>query len=172
MSRDSSIVQHFGPYRVEVTHPDRVLFPQTGLTKLGLAEHYRAVAEAILPHLAGRPLTQQRFPEGVDGEGFYQKEIPDSFPSWVKRCRLELKEAKDGETHQTQVVGSNLATLVLLVQYGCVTPHVWCSRCDRLDRPDQLVFDLDPGGDDFEDVRFAARKVRDLLDELELVAFL
>lgn len=165
-------VQHFGPYRVEITHADRVLFPETGLTKLGLADYYRDVADSILPCLAGRPLTQQRFPGGVAEEGFYQKAIPDSFPDWVKRCRLELKEPKDGETHQTQVVCDNLATLVLLVQYGCVTPHVWCSRCDRLDSPDQLVFDLDPSRSEFDDVRFAARALRELLDELGLVAFL
>jgi len=165
-------LERFGRHAVEITNPDRVLFPSIGLTKLGLVDYYRAVAGSMLPHLRGRPLTQQRFPSSVEEEGFYQKQIPDSFPDWVGRCRLELREPKDGETHQTQVVCDNLATLVLLAQHGCVTPHVWTSRCDRLDRPDQLVFDLDPSRDDFDDVRFAARVLRELLDELELIAFL
>ena len=165
-------IESFGRHRVEVTHPDRVLFPQTGLTKRGLIDYYRSVSGAMLPHLRGRPLTQQRFPAGIDEESFYQKQIPDSFPSWVARCRLELREPKDGQTHQTQVVCDNLATLVLLAQHACVTPHVWTSRCDRLDRPDQLVVDLDPSRDAFEDVRMAARALRELLDELGLAAFL
>jgi bifunctional non-homologous end joining protein LigD len=164
-------IERFGPYRVEITHPDKVLFPEIGLTKRGLVGYYREVARSLLPHLAGRPLTQQRFPAGVAEEGFYQKEFPDAFPDWVARCRLELKEPRDGETRQTQVVCRNMATLVLLAQYNCVTPHVWTSRCDRLDRPDQVVFDLDPAGDDFEEVRFAARVVRAALEELGLVAF-
>ncbi|HVS15100.1 MAG TPA: non-homologous end-joining DNA ligase [Thermoanaerobaculia bacterium] len=164
-------VERFGPYRVELTHPDKVLFPDAGLTKRGLVDYYRAVADRILPHLSARPLTQQRFPDGVGAEGFYQKEIPDSFPDWVARCRLELREPKAGETHQTQVVCENLATLALLAQHGCVTPHVWTSRCDRLDRPDQVVFDLDPSGDDFDEVRFAARTLHEALDELGLVAY-
>lgn len=155
-----------GRYAVEITHGERVLFPRDGITKADLAEYYAAVAPAMLPHLAGRPLSLQRFPAGIDGEGFFQKEAPDSFPAWIARATVE-KEG--GEI--THALAANAATLVYLANQGSITPHVWLSRVDRPRQPDQLIFDLDPAGDDFAPVRRAAFAARELLAALGLLPY-
>ncbi|HSL59399.1 MAG TPA: non-homologous end-joining DNA ligase [Acidimicrobiales bacterium] len=150
---------------VELGNPDKVLFPDVGLTKRDLAEHYLRVADLALPHLRGRPLTMERHPDGIEASGFVQKEAPGHFPDWIRTVTVP-KEG--GEV--THVVCDDAATLVYLVDQACITPHVWLSTTDHLDRPDRLVVDLDPprGADDPEPVRFAARAVRDVLDELDL----
>ncbi|HYO46091.1 MAG TPA: non-homologous end-joining DNA ligase, partial [Gemmatimonadota bacterium] len=142
---------------------DRVLFPDVGVTKGDLVEHYRRVAGRMVPHLKGRPVSMQRFPSGVEEEGFYQKAAPDYFPDWIRRATV----GKAGGTVE-HVVCDNGATLVYLANQGCITPHVWLSRVDLLDHPDRLIFDLDPPEDDFEVVRFAAGRLRELLGELGL----
>lgn len=150
---------------VEIGNPDKVLFPDDGITKRDLAEHYLRVADLALPHLRDRPLTMERYPDGIDGSGFVQKEAPDHFPDWVGTVTVR-KEG--GEV--SHVVCDDTATLVYLADQACVTPHVWLSTVDRLDRPDRLVLDLDPpeGTDDPDPVRFAARAVREVLDQLDL----
>ena len=166
MSGQPGRALRFGRYTVRLTSLDRVLFPDAGVTKGELVEHYRAVADRMVPHLRGRPVSMQRFPEGIDGEGFFQKSAPDYFPAWIRRARV----AKRGGTVE-HVVCDNAATLVYLANQGCITPHVWLSRIDRIDHPDRLIFDLDPSGSDFAPVRFAALRLRELLIELELDAF-
>lgn len=156
----------FGRYTVELTSLDRVLFPDSGVTKGELVEHYRTVADRMVPHLRGRPISMQRFPGGIQAEGFFQKSAPDYFPTWISRARV----AKEGGTVE-HVVCDNAATLVYLANQGCITPHVWLSRIDRIDRPDRLIFDLDPSGDDFRTVRFAAERLRELLGEIGLDPF-
>ncbi|WP_426402999.1 non-homologous end-joining DNA ligase [Streptomyces sp. R-07] len=146
-----------------VSRPEKLLFAEDGITKADLAGYYRTVATRMLPHLRGRPLMMERHPDGIGGEGFLQKEIPGHFPDWVHRAELP----KEGGT-VTYVLCDDTATLVLLADQGCVTPHRWLSRADRPDRPDRLVFDLDPSGEDFTPVREAARGLHGLLDELEL----
>lgn len=150
---------------VEIGHPDKVLFPDDGITKRDLAEHYLRVADLALPHLRDRPLTMERFPDGIEGSGFVQKEAPGHFPDWVRTVTVP-KEG--GEV--SHVVCDDTATLVYLADQACVTPHVWLSTVDRLDRPDRLVLDLDPpeGTDDPDPVRFAARAVREVLVGLDL----
>ncbi|MEU7009877.1 non-homologous end-joining DNA ligase [Streptomyces sp. NPDC046332] len=152
-----------GRRTVEVGRPEKVLFPEDGITKAGLATYYRTVARRMLPHLRGRPLMLERHPDGVGDRGFMQKDIPDHFPDWVHRAELP----KEGGT-VTYVLCEDTATLVLLADQGCITPHRWLSRADLPDRPDRLVFDLDPSDDDFARVRDAARWLHDLLDELRL----
>jgi bifunctional non-homologous end joining protein LigD len=155
-----------GRYSVELSSLDRVLFPDSGVTKGDLVEHYRTVADRMLPHLRGRPVSMQRFPGGIHEEGFFQKSAPDYFPDWIARARV----SKEGGTVE-HVVCDNAATLVYLANQGCITPHVWLSRIDRIDHPDRLIFDLDPSRDDFGTVRFAAGKVRELLEEIGLESF-
>jgi bifunctional non-homologous end joining protein LigD len=155
-----------GRYSVELSSLDRILFPDSGVTKGELVEHYRTVADRMLPHLRGRPVSMQRFPGGIHKEGFFQKSAPDYFPEWIARARV----SKEGGTVE-HVVCDNAATLVYLANQGCITPHVWLSRIDRIDHPDRLIFDLDPSGDDFEAVRFAAGKARELLAEIGLDPF-
>lgn len=148
---------------VVVKRADEEIFPGDGITKKDLAEHYRRVARRMLPHLRGRPLMLERHPDGVGGGRFMQKDTPDHFPEWIHRAELP----KEGGT-VTYPVCDDLATLLYLADQACVTPHRWLSRADRPDRPDRLVFDLDPPGDDFDQVREAAALVHELLDELEL----
>lgn len=156
----------FGPYTVEISRPDKILFPDCGVTKADLVAHYRTVSRFMLPHLRDRPLTLQRFPDGIAEEGFYQKAISDYFPDWIDRVTVSKQ---GGEV--THVIASNEATLVYLANQGVITPHVWLSRRDRLDHPDRLIFDLDPSGDDVGLVRDAALAFRALLDELGLPAW-
>jgi bifunctional non-homologous end joining protein LigD len=159
--------RNFGPYTVETSHEDKVLFPGDGITKGDLIEYYVKIGETMLPHLEGRPISMQRFPDGIRREGFYQKEVPDYFPDWIGRATVGLK---DGST-QPQVVVENIATLAFLADQGCITPHTWLSRADRITRPDKMVFDLDPPGTDFEPVRTAAFDLKEVLDELGIPSF-
>ena len=157
----------FGPYTVELARPDKVLFPDAGVTKRDLVDHYRAVAGAMLPYLDGRPVVMQRFPDGIGAEGFYQKDTPDYFPAWIPRVTVRKREGGTVD----HVLCRNEATLVYLAGQGVITPHVWLSRADALERPDRLIFDLDPPDHDFELVRHAARALRALLGELGLEAW-
>lgn len=157
-----------GSRTIEVANLDKVIFPDRDITQRGLIDYYRDVAEAILPHLEGRPLTMQRFPDGIDAEGFYQREAPDYFPDWIRRVSIEVGE--EGE-EQPQVICDDLATLVYLTDQGCITPHIWLSRADKLRHPDRLIFDLDPPDDAFEPIRSAAQSLREVLDDIGLVPF-
>jgi bifunctional non-homologous end joining protein LigD len=156
---------------VKVTHPERVLFPGKGkqaITKAELVEYYRRVAPHMLPHVKGRVISMQRFPEGIEGEGFYQKQAPDFYPDFVER--VTVKTAK-GE--QEQVAINNAATLAYLANQGVITPHTWLSRTDKIDFPDQVIFDLDPPGSDFDQVKAAALAFRQFLeDDLGLTPYL
>jgi len=156
----------FGPYTVETSNEDKMLFPDSGLTKGDLIDYYRRIADTMLPHLADRTLSLQRFPDGLGSGGFYQKQAGDYFPDWIERVKVK----KEGGQN-TQVVIANAATLVYLANQAMITPHVWLSRSDRLRYPDRLVFDLDPPTDDFAPVRDAAEAMLSLLDDLGLPTF-
>ena len=153
--------------RVKLSNLDKILFAAAGLTKADLIDYYRRVAPVMLPHLEGRPLSFERYPDGVDAGGFMQKNASDYFPSWIRRARLAKQ---DGDVEH--VVADSAATLVYLANQACVTLHVGLSRADRIDHPDRMVLDLDPSDDDFEKVRRAAREARALLEEVGLVPFL
>ncbi|HEX6493643.1 MAG TPA: non-homologous end-joining DNA ligase [Candidatus Dormibacteraeota bacterium] len=155
-----------GRTTITLTHPDRLLFPDDGITKRDLAEYLAAMAPHMLPHLRGRPLTLQRFPQGIDGPGFMQKDAR-GLPDWVHRVEVR----KEGGT-VTHPIADDAATLVVLANQSCITLHVWLSRVGHLECPDQVIFDLDPSGDDLPLVCEAARALRGLLDELELPAYL
>jgi bifunctional non-homologous end joining protein LigD len=154
-------------HTVEISNPEKVLFPDVGLTKRDLADYYYRIAETMLPYVEGRPVHMHRFPDGIDGEGFHQKRVPDHFPSWIGRAQVPKRSGGN----LTHVVCENAATLVYLADEACITPHVWLSRVDRIEHPDQLIFDLDPPGDDFELVCAAARSIRETLEQLHLPAY-
>jgi len=156
-----------GRRRIPISHADRVLFPEAGLTKLGLARYYGDVAAAMVPHVRGRPLALQSYPQGVDGDGFFVKNAPRHFPDWIATVAVPKRE---GGTIQ-QVLAGDAATLVYLAGQNAITPHVWTSRADRLERPDRIVFDLDPSTQRFAEVRAAARALGDLLRDLGLEPF-
>ena len=151
---------------VELSHPDKVLFPDVGVTKAELADYYRRVAPLMLPHLRGRPISMQRFPAGIGKRGFFHKDIPDYFPAWFERA--EMKKSGGSVTHP---IVTSADSLVYLANQNTITPHVWLSRSDKPQRPDRLVIDLDPSRDDFAEVRRAARDIGGLLEELGLPRF-
>jgi bifunctional non-homologous end joining protein LigD len=153
--------------KVEITHPDRVLFPDDGITKGELVEYYAEIADVAVPHLKGRALTLWRYPRGIDQQGFVQQDFAGTLPDWMH----SVKVAKEGGTVVHPVADRRDALLWLANQNG-ITPHAWLSRHDRLDEPDLIVFDLDPSTADFAPVRAAARACADVLDDLGLAAYL
>jgi bifunctional non-homologous end joining protein LigD len=152
---------------IEISRPEKVLFPDDGITKGDLIEYYARIAPRMVPHLQDRPLTLERYPNGIQTKRFFQKEVSSYFPKWIRRVTVE----KVGGT-VTHVVCNDTATLVYLANQACITPHIFLSRTDKLETPDQLVFDLDPQGDDFDLVKATALDFKRLLDELQLPAFL
>jgi bifunctional non-homologous end joining protein LigD len=149
-----------GPHEIKITHPDKLLFPEDGISKKDLADYYMRAAPTMLPYMKGRPISMQRFPDGIDKPGFFEKKAPDFFPEWIARASIEVKE--EGRT-QEQVVCDNAATLVYLANQDCITPHTWLSRADKLNYPDQMIFDLDPPAGDFGSVVLAAKELRKAL---------
>jgi bifunctional non-homologous end joining protein LigD len=156
-----------GRRRVVISHADRAVFPDTGFTKLDLARHYADVGPVMVPHVRDRPLALQVFPRGIQEQGHFLKDAPGHFPPWIRTFPVPKRE---GGTID-QVLANDPATLVYLAGQNAVTPHVWTSRVDRLERPDRVIFDLDPPGDDFTAVRAAARDAGDLLRDLGLRPF-
>jgi bifunctional non-homologous end joining protein LigD len=158
-----------GGRTVQVTSVDKPFFPETGMTKGDLLAYYRDVAETMLPHLAGRPLNLQRFPNGVDGHGFWQQGASDHFPDWVRTVTVERRGRGGTVDH---VVCEDAATIVYLANLATVTFHAWTSTIEHLARPDLVILDLDPDPDQgLEVVRAAARAVRAACQELGLAPF-
>jgi len=155
-----------GRLDVEIARPAKVLFPADGITKLDLIEYYRRISHWLLPHLRDRPLAMERYPDGIGKPSFFQKAVPSYYPDWIER--VTVKKAGGTITH---VICNNEATLVYLANQACITPHIWLSRIEKLRCPDQMVFDLDPSGENFEPVRAAAQSFGELLDKLELPAY-
>jgi bifunctional non-homologous end joining protein LigD len=150
-----------------ITHPDKVLFPDDGITKGELAEYYAAMAPLMLPHLRGRPVTMERFPAGIGEKGFWQKSVAKGFPAWLERVEVPKK---DGVVHHPVVTDAE--SLQWLVNQNAITQHVWTARVPDLDHPDVCVFDLDPAKDDAAAVRATALELRDLLEELGLPSWI
>ena len=157
-----------GGIAVPLSHPDKVLFPGDGITKEDLARYYADAAGAMLPWLRDRPITMVRYPDGLSGQRFFQKNAPSYFPGWIRRAEV----AKEGGRVE-HAVCDQPATLVYLANQACIEIHAFTSRADKPDRPDQMVFDFDPPEDKrFADVRRAALRARDLLDDgLGLTSF-
>jgi bifunctional non-homologous end joining protein LigD len=147
-----------------ITHPEKVLFPDDGITKGELASYYELVAPVMVPHVRGRPVTMERFPSGIGRKGFIQKDVSKGFPEWLKRVEVPKK----GGTVRHPIV-TDTRSLLWLANQNSITPHVWTSRAPRLLHPDICVFDLDPSEDEQPAVlRAAALALRDLLEELGL----
>jgi bifunctional non-homologous end joining protein LigD len=142
---------------VRISSPDKVLFPN-GVTKRELAEHYERVGPRMIPLTRDRPITMHMYPKGIEAEGVYMKQAPRHFPDWIKRVTVK----KRGGTVD-HVVANRVDTLVYLAGQNCVTPHVWLSRADTIEKPDRLIFDFDPEHERFAEVRAAARALGDVL---------
>lgn len=154
-----------GGHEISLSNPDKVLFPKSQITKKELVDYYDFIADYMLPYSVERPISMRRFPNGIDGEIFFQKDVPDYFPKWIKTKKIGHEK---GVTEY--VICSGKASLVYLGTQ--VTElHTWPSKADNLEFPDKLIFDLDPKEDEYEDVVFGAKMIKELLDELKLESF-
>ena len=152
---------------VTLSHPERVLFPEQGITKLALARYYESISDWILPHVEGRPLTLVRCPEGHKKECFYQKHAGEHIRDTVGR--VEIPEEKGSSWY---MVADDLPALIGLVQMGILELHTWGAKRDQLERPDRMILDLDPDpAVEWSLVIEGAQLLRTLLEELDLVSF-
>jgi bifunctional non-homologous end joining protein LigD len=151
---------------ITITHPDKVLFPEDGITKGDLAAYYEDIGPVIVPHLRGRPLTMERYPQGIGAKGFWQKDVSTG-PSWLQRVEVPKK---DGVVHHPVV--TDVQSLMWVTNQNTITHHVWASRLPDLHYPDLCVFDLDPSKEDVQSVRAAAVGLRDLLHTLGLPSWI
>jgi bifunctional non-homologous end joining protein LigD len=156
-----------GRRQVRISSPEKVLFPEDGITKLDVGRYYADVDAAMRPHIAERPLNLWRWNRGIHGERIVQQEAPRGLPEWVRTAPVD----KRGGGTVSHVVGGP-HVCVALAQLNCITPHAWTSRADRPDQPDRIVFDLDPPeGVAFDTVREAALAMGELLRERGLEPF-
>jgi len=162
-----------GRRRVRVTHPDRVLFPGDGVTKGDLAEYYAAIGDAIVPHLRERPFTLKRYPYGIRGQPYFAQQAPKGKPPWIPTRRFRTWP-REGESRLVDFTLVNEpAALVWMVQMNCIDMNAWYSRVDKPDRPDFVLFDLDPpdSRDGFVDAIRVAHLIREALEGLELRSY-
>lgn len=148
-----------------ITHPEKVLFPDDGITKGELAAYYEAIAPVMLPHIVRRPVTMERYHRGIAEKGFFQKSVTKGFPEWLQRVEVP----KHGGTVHHPLV-TDTRSLLWMANQNCITPHVWTSRVPALDKPDLCVFDLDPADDEPGRLRAAVLGLRDFLHELGLTS--
>ena len=149
-----------------ITHPEKVMFPESGITKGELAAYYELVAPLMLPHLVGRPVTLERFHKGIAEKGFFQKNVEKGAPAWLERVAVPKN---DGIVNYAVV--RDARGLEWLANQNCITPHVWTSRVPDLFHPDICMFDLDPLADDPVVLRRAVLMLRALLAELGLLSW-
>lgn len=143
----------------EVNKEDKLLFPN--YTKKQVMEYYEKIASDMLPHIENRPLTMIRYPDGIEGKRFFQKNTPDYFPDWIKTKKLSKKDG--GEVDYA--LANDQASLVYLASQACLTLHTWQSNADHPNKPNRLIFDLDPSDEDFEKVKNAAKLIRNFFNK-------
>jgi bifunctional non-homologous end joining protein LigD len=159
------------PKAVKLSSPDRVLFPEDGITKGDLFEYYERVGPTIVPHLRDRPFTMKRYREGISAPGFFQKQAPKGMPDWIPTRQFRTWP-REGESRLVDFPLVNSTEAVLwMVQMHCIDMNAWYSRVDKPDRPDFVLFDLDPPDDGFELAIEVAHLIRELLEELDLPGY-
>jgi|SRR5690625_192898 len=148
---------------IKITHPEKLIFPEKNLTKKDVVLYYDKISEYILPYLRDRPLTLRRFPEGIDKDGFYQKNIPDYFPDFIHRIEVSTQEGKNIQTYC-----NTKKELIYLVNQNTISFHPWLSTIDHINQPDKIVIDLDPSRQDFEEVKAAAKIIHTYLTDQDI----
>lgn len=167
-ARTDSITRTFDGHEVTISSPDKVFFSKRGQTKLDLIDYYEAVAEPLLATMGGRPTLMQRFPDGASGKSFFQKRVPKGAPAWL---RTTVVSTPNGTTSNA-MVADDLAHIAWAAHMGCLGFHPWPVRADDPAHTDELRIDLDPSkGIGFDDIRDAAKLVKEYLDELGLTAY-
>src|ERR671934_2077043 len=153
---------------VKLSSPDRVLFPDDGITKGDLFAYYERVAPVLVPHLRDRPFTMKRYREGIAGDGFFQKQAPKGMPSWIPTRRFRTHPREGGSREVDFPLVNSPEALLWMVQMHCIDMNAWYSRVDKPHRPDFVLFDLDPPDDDFSASVEVALLIREGLGELGL----
>jgi bifunctional non-homologous end joining protein LigD len=163
-----------GKRRVKLTNLDKLFWPEEGITKGDLLAYYREVAPVLVPHLKDRPFTMRRYPDGAYGKAFFQKDAPKHMPDWIPTVELEVStrdKPRERRTIRAPLVNDELA-LLWMVNMGCIDMNAWYSRVPKLERPDFVLFDLDPSADaGFPEVIRVALLVKETLDALDLASF-
>ncbi|MEJ7928659.1 non-homologous end-joining DNA ligase [Ramlibacter sp. AN1015] len=163
-----SVTVQAGPHAVRVSSPGKLMFPQAGVTKLELVQYYLSVAEGALRGAGMRPCVMKRYPDGVEGEAFFQKRAPAKHPEWVCVTTLRFPSGRTAE----EVVPCNAATLAWMANLNCIELHPHPVRADDLDHPDELRIDLDPTpGVQWPQIVEVAAVVREVLHEMRLTGF-
>ncbi len=161
-SRADDVTLRLGRRTVELTNLGKLFFPEAGYTKRDLLQYYADVSSALVPHLRDRAMVMKRYPNGIHGKCFFMKRTPPSHPEWLETCEISHKSAGRIAFPMVQ----DLASLLWVVNLGCIDLNPWYARCDDTDRPDYLHFDLDPGSAPFARVRETALVVRDALEAI------
>jgi bifunctional non-homologous end joining protein LigD len=164
---ESKLVTTIGGHRLKLTNLDKLYWPDDGYTKGDLIEYYRSVAKWIIPYLEGRPQSLNRFPNGIKGESFYQKDV-DIAPHWI--ANYNVRSGPD-QNSINYVVCNDEASLIWLANLGCIEMNVWNARIESIDKPDYAVIDLDPEGIAFEAVVEAALVTKQVLDEVKVESY-
>ena len=151
---------------VNLTSPDRVLYPEDGITKGDLFEYYQRVGPVLVPHLKDRPFTMKRYPHGITEQAFFQKQAPRGMPDWIPTRQFRTWPREGGSRLVDFPLLNSTEAVLWMVQMNCVDMNAWYSRVDKPERPDFVLFDLDPPDDGFELAIEVAHLIRDLLDEL------
>lgn len=161
---------HIDGHDIAISNRSKLLFPKSKITKGQLIDYYHNIAPIMLQHTKDRPISMQRFPSGIDQEGFFHKDAPEYFPQWIKTIGVERENKSKIVWH---VLCNNTATLVYLANQGVITPHLWLSKADKLNYPDRLIFDLDPSAaGTFAKVIHAAKILKKILESLDLIPFI
>lgn len=146
---------------VEITNEDKILFPKSKIRKIDIIQYYRKISKKMLPLMKDRPISMFRYPNGIHKEHFVQKNISDYFPDWILAKSVQRKE----KTNINMMICNNEESLVYLANQACITPHLWLSQIDHLQKPDRMIFDLDPPKDQFSLVVQGAKELKKILEK-------
>lgn len=159
-----------GKYSIKIKNQDKILFSKN-ITKIDLINYYNYIAPKMLKYTKDRPLMMRRYPNGITGKSFYQKNSSVYFPKWIKTFKVPLKSSEK-KSYNNYVICNNKATLIYLANQAVIEYHIWLSNIKNLNYPNKLIFDLDPGTKDFEPLRKCALLLKELLESLNLIPFL
>ena len=162
-----------GRRQVRLTSPDKLLFPGDGVTKRDLADYYTAIGDTIVPHLRNRPFTLKRYPYGIRGQAYFHKQAPKGKPSWLPTRQFRTWPREGGSRLVDFTIVNEPAAVVWMVQMNCIDMNAWYSRVDKPERPDYVVFDLDPpeSRNGFAQAIQVAHLVHEALEQLELCSY-
>ncbi|MFW5794581.1 MAG: non-homologous end-joining DNA ligase [Bacillota bacterium] len=153
--------------KVKLSNLDKMIFPDSKYTKKDIIDYYKKVSKYILPHLKNRPVTLERYPDGITESGFYQKQKSDYFPEWINSYKVNNKDGSKTD----YVLINNLDSLIYLANQAVITPHIWLSKKDNINKPDKIVFDLDPAENNYKNLIIIAKEIKKYIESLDLNVF-